>query len=1096
MAGTVRRLGRYRTSNGPDLAQVGVSEQLVSHTTPSSPSADFIAYRVGGYVGNWGGQATIRFGIWESGGSGAPGALLARTVETSPTVSYVDGGGGQMRTANLETPLAISTSASVAVGIASRNSAAGVAMYQAQDISEPNENFYRKNISGTNLQSGSGSSASNEGQLTLHIEGEYNVAPNTPGAVTRSGSNERRPVMTANFSDDNETLNNGASYDYLAAHEHEWLIGSALQWSRSYSANASERSNGASSRQTPGDLPYGTTITYRVRHRDRLGEWSPWRTHTFSIDNPNNAPHAPELRSPDGDVPGTVRPTLRFIHRDPDGDSSNRMQVQVQTAGGSNRWDYAWNASIADGGLAQINYNGAALQYHTPYRWRARTRDTSNEWGPWSGWMNFTPRHTNRRPNMPSNISGTGTIYGTRTTTVSMDFTDSDWPYLPNGQVWERFEAKHVRLRRVSDNVLVYNPGIQTTTGAERSNRRSSTTITVPSYDVLYQWEERHRDRWGSWSPWRTYPTQILARAAGAMERPLSPRGFINDPANPGDVSAVYVNSSPINATTIQFTLRSESGVNQAHATFTGLNLSPGTTFTRTWQEAFPGIVLGQGRVYSLVARAIVSGQWTQYSGSAGMTVNSRPDTPILYEPVDGQARSSLPLLSVQATDPNSQNPSSDLVTTFELYNQNEDLIDTSTGYYNPRPWNDRVHSYWPSAITVGDYGVYYWRAKASDGILESSWSDLWSFHYAPVPSVEITQPASGEITSMHPELVIAADAHTHWRIVGRDTDNTIVYDTGQRPGQTSSHTVSSSLYWIGGERWNNHETFLWTAMVRNSAGLWGESDALSLTLEYIPPEPFVIETVDEMAFTGAKGTHYAVIQTSQPDVLEEAFIRTIVDRVEIDGPAGNEIPESRIPSYFEEGNGGVTAFADFEMTSNQWYRYAFRYEVQAGVDVIESEPVYAEAMISFHGTLLHMPFDPLSTYVWLPYGEQQYEPEVGWYQGHSEVMTTNGRAPHGYSNSTDYVEWRCVSTLVPREGATTEQQRDALRRIWKYQNKRYAPSGRPESICFREGRGGDDGLVIGRMSEPVRRHSYTRLYTAEFVFRELEEIPVEGGGQ
>lgn len=1090
MAGTVRRLGRYRTSNGPDLAQVGVSEQLVSHTTPSSPSADFIAYRVGGYVGNWGGQATIRFGIWESGGSGAPGALLARTVETSPTVSYVDGGGGQMRTANLETPLAISTSASVAVGIASRNSAAGVAMYQAQDISEPNENFYRKNISGTNLQSGSGSSASNEGQLTLYIEGEYNVAPNTPGAVTRSGSNERRPVMTANFSDDNETLNNGASYDYLAAHEHEWLIGSALQWSRSYSANASERSNGASSRQTPGDLPYGTTITYRVRHRDRLGEWSPWRTHTFSINNPNNAPHAPELQSPDGDVSGTVRPTLRFIHRDPDGDSSNRMQVQVQTAGGSNRWDYAWNASIADGGLAQINYNGVALQYHTPYRWRARTRDTSNEWGPWSGWMNFTPRHTNRRPNMPSNMSGVGTIYGTRTTTVSMDFTDPDWPYLPNGQVWERFEAKQVRLRRVSNNVLVYNPGIQTTSANERSNRRSSTTITVPEYDVLYQWEERHRDRWGSWSPWRTYPTQILARAAGAMERPLSPTGFINDPANPGDVSAVYVNSSPINATTIQFTLRSESGVNQAHATFTDLNLSPGTTFTRTWQEAFPGVVLGQGLIYSLVARAIVSGQWTQYSGSSGMRVNSRPDTPILYQPPDGHVGSSLPVTGVRATDPD-QIPDG-LVATAELYDaETDDLVTTYNLPQNTPGWN-----VFRAPAPDVPYGSYRWRARSSDGYLQSAWSPLWSFTYAPVPEVEIVSPSGPTVTTMQPELVVEADPHDAWRVVGRDVNNTIVYDTGEQGGEISTYTISSSQHWIGDERWNNGETFLWTVMVQDASTLWGESAPLSLTLEYIPPTPLIIESVEERSFTGADGTHYAVITTTQPDTTEEDFIRTIVDRVEIDGPAGNEIPGTYIPGHFVVGDGGVTTFADFDMTSNQWYRWSFRYEVQSGVDVIESEPVTAESMISFHGTLLHMPFDPLSTYVWLPYGEQRYEPEVRWLQGHSEVMPVNARAPHGYSDSTDYVEWMAVATFVPREGATVEEQRDALRRMWKYQNKRFAPNGRPNSVCFREGRGGDDGRVYGHISEPRRRHSYTRLYTQEFMFRELEEIPAEGGEQ
>lgn len=1091
MAGTVRRLGRYRTSNGPDLAQVGVSEQLVSHTTPSSPSAVFIAYRVGGYVGNWGGQATIRFGIWESGGSGSPGALLARTVETSPTVSYVDGGGGQMRTANLETPLAISTSASVAVGIASRNSAAGVAMYQAQDISEPNENFYRKSISGTNLQSGSGSSASNEGQLALHIEGEYNVAPNTPGAVTRSGSNERRPVMTASFSDPNETLNNGAAYDELTSHRHTVSWGGVERWRATYSANAAEKAARQSSRQIGVTIPFGTVVTYTVEHRDRLGLWSAVRSHTWSVSDPNNAPSAPTGLTPSSTLSGDLSPVFSLIHNDPDGDSSSQVQVQVQLADGSQTlWSSVQSRSVANKSRMSLSYSGTPLKFYRLYRWRARTWDRHGALGPFSGWVNFSIQHNNRNPLTPTNITP-GLVVNTRDITIEADFQDPDLPLLPDGQAWEIFVAKQVIIRRLADNFAVYNSGIVTTTQAERNNLRSVTDVTLPLWDTWYVREIRHRDRRGAWSPYARL--NIMAQTGASVDMPTQPAGRITDTGSIPAINAVYRNTADLSATRVRVGVFTDQGqlISQRELPINvSRNGTITTAFTALWND-IGGFPFAEGTNYQYaVAARDSSGNWSGWSPFQQLHINARPNIPILYNPKDGTVSPTLPNTIVTATDPDQ--PSSELTVTAEYYDADtDDLLGTTT---LPNISGTTSHGYRPSDIITG-YRNVRWRAQANDGFLSSAWSPLWTFNWAPVPDVTVTAPTGPTITTSQPMFEWTSTDQTHWRVRGYDAER-LVYDTGEVAGSTKSHVIQPSANWIGAERWNNHETFDWVVSVRDSTTLWGDSPALTLTLEYIPPDPLIVESVEAMSFTGVKGTHYAAIGISQPNATEEEFIRTIVDRVEIDGPAGNENVDTMMHGYFETGNSADTTFADFDMTSNQWYRYTFRYEVQSGVDVISSDPVYAEAMISFHGTLLHMPFDPLGTHVWLPYGEQQYEPEVSWHQGHSEVMTTNGRAPHGYSNSTDYVEWRCVSTLVPRDGATTEQQRDALRRMWKYQNKRFAPNGRPNSVCFREGRGGDDGRVYGRMSEPVRRHSYTRLYTIDFMFRELEELPVEGGEQ
>lgn len=972
MAGTVRNLGYVRGSNGPDLARVEANEQIVSHIGPNSPSSGnspaqkLIAYAVGGYVGNWFSPAVIRYGVYSaSSSSAAPGSLLAQTVDISPSVNYVDAAGGQYREAPLDSPLLIDTSDTVAIGIRSRNNAAGVAMYQASDISQPNESFYRKGVSGSGMQHNSNSSASNEGQLALRIIGEYNVAPTAPTNTTpASGASETTltPNIRGDFNDANKTLNDGRAWDYAQQTEIFFRQGADVIWNPTYTTTSSERSN----------------------HR-------------------------------------TVR-----------------------------------------------RYAGPALQYYTTYNYYLRHRDRAGEWGAISTPVYFTIRHNNRPPNAPKNFSGLGTRNGTRNITVGADFTDPDYPLLPNGQSYERFESKQIIVRRASDNAIVYNSGIIPTTSTERSNARSSTSYTLPSWDVTYRWYERHFDRSGEASAYAS--ATVIARSGGSMDTPTSPSGRVTNLSNPGSVSARYQNTGSVNATTIQFTLsRPGLGHNLSVATFTSLNVTPGTLFTRTWAACFSDVTLGHGVEYEVRARAHVPGPgWTDYSDPITFTTNARPNTPTLWGPQDGGVANYVYTTSVRASDDDSDDGT--LTVTAEYYADADmnTLLGTRTLPYRPGVGGSIQNVYGrTSDDLITSHGTYYWRAKANDGYVDSDWSPLWSFTYAAVPNVTVIAPAGPVVGTMQPMFVWISSGQNRYRVRGYSLDNELVYDTGEVTSSNPYHIISADQHWIGGERWNNGETFIWEVGVRDGTGLWGWSSQLELTLEYTPPEPLTVE-IEAMSLPGVEGTHYALATISEPDTSDGDFIRTIVDRVEIDGPAGNEIPGTLVENRFIAGSPGVTEFADFDVTSHQWYRWSFRHEVQVGIDVIESDPVYAEMMVSFHGTLLHMPFNPLEQYVWLQYGAPgaQYEPRRRKSRRSGGVHPIHSALPLGYSGRHQSIEIDGEYTLLERGDMSASQQYNVLDRMFDYQDHDKSPDGRPHGMCWREGRGGRNGRIYVELIE------------------------------
>ncbi len=793
----------------------------------------------------------------------------------------------------------------------------------------------------------------------------------------------------------------------------------------------------------------------------------------------NVAPTAPTNMVPSGTI-ATRTPTIEADFNDANEVLNNgvewdyAIETQIQVREGTTVvWDSTYVTTTAErtSGRTTRRYAGPALGFYKSNSFRVRHRDRAGEWGAWSAYQSFTVQHTNSRPNLPSAFTGAGDKVGSQSITVSAAFTDPDYPTLPDGQQWERFDAKQVIVRRVSDNAIVYNPGIVTTTTTERSNLRSSTTFTLPAWDVQYRWYERHRDRSGAWSD---YASVLVKAVSGAsVAKPSSPAGRITNRANPGTISAVYRNTGGVNAKMWQVGLFSEQGqLIDSSPVFEPVGgIAPNGVLTTSWAATGFG-TLPDNTEFQIRVRALATSAegWSSWSIGSIIITNAIPNTPTLYGP-NADARSTLPGLSFYGTDPDQV--SSSLTGTIELYQEDgTTLIATVAAPWNAVSTNPNVFTLSQAGLQaiVPGYGVYKWRARTHDGYEYSAWSPLWTLNYQPVPSVTITSPAGPTVTTMSPTITWDAPAQESWTVVLSRESGENVYAATGTGGTTKQHTILAQNVggagggWLPGERWNNGETFLLTVMVAAS-GIVGSSTPVSLTLQYIPPSP-LIGTGEAMSLPGVQGTHYAAIQHSQSDYTEGEFLSYDWSRVEIDGPAGNEIPGTLIENFASVSNSADTTLVDFDVTSNRWYRWGVRQTVQAGVDVISSEPVFIELMCSWYGTLLHMPFDPLNNYVWLQYGPEgdRYAPSRRRSSEDQGITPMHLRAAIDFSGKARRVEMSGDYAFLPRTDMSALDQMDVLDRMFDYQFSDTSPDGRPHIMCWREGRGGRRGRLYARL--------------------------------
>lgn len=521
MSGPIIRLGRHITStaSGVDFATVENSQQLASFTNPQSDSRQLIVYAMGSWIGNYTGTNVVRYGLlWlgddaNSPGGKRPGGVAAYTSEVAANRTYTGATEGSMHEANLTAPFLTQPNYPYTVAIANRGGTASVAMIQAANIpNETNNNFYRKNISGNIPQDSVGSEMTFQGQLGIWAIAEQNVAPRVPQGVQASiSAGNRRPGLISTFSDANRVLNNGVQWDYVSQSEHVISWGGAQRWRQTFSETATARSTNRVARACGVDVPFNTTITYQVRHRDRGGLWSGWATITFTVPHANHAPNRPTALSPSGDITNGSRAvtlTSHFSDADetlPDGqrwDYLTAYQILIRRRSDNvTVWDSGWlTASSTERSTKTTRRAYTLPAWDTEYAYYVRHRDRSGAVSPYAvTYLTAFAGAAVDRPTSPTgrvtSITNPGTIRAVYRSTGNLAAT-----------------SLQARLLTAGGAVLRNGAVLptKTTPGQTLSASWSVSGLGTLQWGMTYNLQVRAKDsagNWSRWSPSRSFTT-------------------------------------------------------------------------------------------------------------------------------------------------------------------------------------------------------------------------------------------------------------------------------------------------------------------------------------------------------------------------------------------------------------------------------------------------------------------------------------------------------------------------------------------------------------------------------------------------------------
>src|SRR5690349_7198088 len=199
--------GRRNTSSDPAWGEIAANNQRAY--VPGTLTQTIIAYRMGTRAGRSGGSTPLsRMGVAQLTGS-VPGALLGYTNSFSPSNPSSYGGDLTTYEADFDTPFLMDDGKAYPLVLTAKNANLGHGMIPSDNISASDENMYtRSGLSSSIPLDPVGGTPSPEGHMTLWVEGEINVKPNTPTSIAPSGalsSGDLTPTIAADFADANES---------------------------------------------------------------------------------------------------------------------------------------------------------------------------------------------------------------------------------------------------------------------------------------------------------------------------------------------------------------------------------------------------------------------------------------------------------------------------------------------------------------------------------------------------------------------------------------------------------------------------------------------------------------------------------------------------------------------------------------------------------------------------------------------------------------------------------------------------------------------------------------------------------------------------
>ena len=438
MALTLLRYGRYSASQEVDFG-VMVAGQIRACIFNVAGSHIWVkALRALLGKQSPAGTTQVRLALYQvDEGTNKPGALIYASGQITVTAVKDDATGGTEVIATLGTPIKLIAGFRYALAIHCTNGAITHSMRQASGLppGTTNSMFYDRAGIGTTAPNPYGTTTgTNQGHLTIWVEGNNNEAPTPPVSRSPSGAeNSVTPLFTATFRDRNGTWGPGNdgedTGDIIQAYRVQLRQqgSGTLKWNQVYTANGTEQAADQMQRPYGGSsLSRGTTYEWRVQFQDQFGAWGSYGSADGWIDfTPNNLGFI-TMVSPTGKITDdTPDFQARWTHQT----SLAMNAVQIRVYGQNNNLlqesgvitvSPNVSSSASPGTLFTIPWANAAaqgltaLQWGTNYKLAMRGRDTGGGWSDWQSVANLLPFKTNSAPGIPTNVTpANGSIFTT-----------------------------------------------------------------------------------------------------------------------------------------------------------------------------------------------------------------------------------------------------------------------------------------------------------------------------------------------------------------------------------------------------------------------------------------------------------------------------------------------------------------------------------------------------------------------------------------------------------------------------------------------------------------------------------------------------------
>jgi hypothetical protein len=470
-----------------------------------------------------------------------------------------------------------------------------------------------------------------------------------------------------------------------------------------------------------------TTYHWRARAYDGsiYGEWTD--STRFFVNTSPDAPSVTRVSSPpDGSEVTVLEPLLSVSNAsDADGDAlSYEFAVYA---------DEALTQAVASGVDVTEGTSGTTswqvdvqLDDHSRYWWVARVVDTDGLSGGWSPAVSFLVNTANAAPTAPAieHPADGAEVDSLQPSLQAGHGTDSDLDVLSYF-----FEI---------DTVNTFDSS-RLQQSAEVAEGAGDATAWQPSRlqdNTVYYWRVQAFDG-AAYGPWAggsffvntqndapTSPT-VANPGDGAEVRSLRPTLSVNAAVDPDRDALSY-----------DFELYADQDLSQLVTSASGAESS--------WQVQ---TALSDNTGYYWRARAVdehgAAGPWCSVAAFFVNTANDYPSAPTLNNPLSGGTVTALtPELSVN----NANDPDHDTLSyEFELYADAALSLPVSAGSVAQ---GDLI-SAWSVPVSLSDHTIYYWRARAVDGSLRSSWmpTAVFAVNTAGAPTsceIQASQAISG----------------------------------------------------------------------------------------------------------------------------------------------------------------------------------------------------------------------------------------------------------------------------------------------------------------------------------------------------------------